>query len=211
MAPGRYVCTTSRSWNGSGLAACSWRSVVLPRSVTSATEYAWLNASANGGLHVRRNRAGRGQPDDAMKLRFLVPILVLVVLVVFFSLGLTRNPRQVPSPLIDQPAPAFQAALLHDPTSQFSARDMRGQVWLLNVWASWCVACKREHRILLELARSERIPLYGLDYEDSREAGQRWLTRAGNPYIASAVDPDGEIGMNFGVYGVPETYLIDKQ
>src|SRR5699024_706498 len=131
-----------------------------------------------------------------MKLRFLLPMLVLAMLVVFFSLGLTRNPRQVPSPLIDKPAPAFQAALLHDPASRFRARDMRRQVWLLNVCAPWCVACKQEHPVLLELGCSKRIPLYGLDYEDGREAGQRWLARAGNPYIASAVDPEGEIGMN---------------
>ncbi len=145
-----------------------------------------------------------------MKLRFLIPPLVLVVLVVFLGIGLTKNPRKVPSPLIDKPAPVFQAPLLRQPDEKFKVADMRGKVWLLNVWASWCVACREEHPVLLALGQSGRVPLYGLDYKDTREAGKNWLDTAGDPYLASAVDPQGQIGMNYGVYGVPETYLIDK-
>lgn len=145
-----------------------------------------------------------------MKLRFLIPPLVFIVLVAVLGVGLTRDPREVPSPLIDKPAPAFAAPRLDEPAKRFEAADMRGQVWLLNVWASWCVACREEHAVLLALGDSGRVPLYGLDYKDTRTAGLNWLADSGDPYIATAVDPEGRIGMNYGVYGVPETYVIDR-
>jgi len=121
------------------------------------------------------------------------------------------NPHEVPSPLVGKPAPAFSLAQLHDPAKQFSPQDMKGQVWLLNVWASWCVSCKIEHPILLALSRKNIVPIYGLDYKDKREAGMAWLQEGGDPYVLSASDVEGRIGIDYGVYGVPETYVIDKQ
>lgn len=144
-----------------------------------------------------------------MKLRFVLPTLIVIAVMALLAAGLARNPRKVPSPLIGKPAPTFTAPLLHDPEQTFELADMRGQVWLLNVWASWCVACRAEHGELIAISRGGKVPLYGLDYKDSRAAAVSLLARRGDPYLASVVDPGGEIGMNFGVYGVPETYVID--
>jgi cytochrome c biogenesis protein CcmG/thiol:disulfide interchange protein DsbE len=140
----------------------------------------------------------------------LIPLALFVVLVVFLAIGLTRDPHEVPSPLIGKPAPVFTTARL-DPGSQtFASKDMLGQVWLLNVWASWCVACRAEHPLLMEYAKSKVVPIIGLDYKDQDPDGLRWLARFGNPYDLTIVDRDGRIGIEFGVYGVPETFLIDK-
>jgi len=125
--------------------------------------------------------------------------------------GLGLNPHEVPSPLIGKPAPAFTLPQLQDTAKQFSAQDMKGKVWLLNVWSSWCVSCREEHPVLLELARQNIVPIYGLDYKDKREDGLGWLERGGNPYVLSASDIEGRVGIDYGVYGVPETYVIDKQ
>jgi len=105
----------------------------------------------------------------------------------------------------------FNLPQLHDSSKQFSPQDMKGKVWLLNVWASWCVSCKVEHPVLMALSRQNLVPIYGLDYKDEREAGMAWLRDAGNPYVLSAVDKEGRIGIDYGVYGVPETYVIDKE
>lgn len=145
-----------------------------------------------------------------LRARFLIPLVVFVVMVVFLGVGLTLNPREVPSPLIDKPAPPFQLPQLHAPDKTFAQKDMLGKVWMLNVWASWCVACREEHPHLVELARSGVVPIYGLNYKDERADGIAWLARFGNPYQLSAYDRDGRIGIDYGVYGVPETYLIDK-
>jgi cytochrome c biogenesis protein CcmG/thiol:disulfide interchange protein DsbE len=145
-----------------------------------------------------------------LRARFLIPLAVFAVLVVFLGVGLTLNPREVPSPLIDKPAPAFQLPQLHAPDKTFAQKDMLGKVWMLNVWASWCVACREEHPNLVELARSGAVPIYGLNYKDERADGIAWLARFGNPYQVSAYDRDGRIGIDYGVYGVPETYVIDK-
>jgi cytochrome c biogenesis protein CcmG/thiol:disulfide interchange protein DsbE len=140
----------------------------------------------------------------------LIPLAIFIVLVVFLAIGLTRDPREIPSPLIGKPAPQFTAPLLHTPGQQFSAKDMLGQVWLLNTWASWCVACRQEHPILVAFAKTKTLPVVGLDYKDKDEEGLKWLARYGNPYDLSITDRDGRIGIDFGVYGVPETFLIDK-
>lgn len=142
--------------------------------------------------------------------RFLLPLVVFFVLVVFLGVGLGLNPREVPSPLIGKPAPMFKLPQLHEGGKTISQRDLLGQVWLLNVWASWCVSCRQEHPVLMELARSGAVPIYGLDYKDNREEGIAWLRQHGNPYVLSAVDAEGRIGIDYGVYGVPETFLIDK-
>lgn len=140
----------------------------------------------------------------------LIPVGVFVVLAVFLAVGLTRDPRVVPSPLIGKDAPAFTAPLLFAPDKQLSAQDMRGQVWLLNVWASWCTACLQEHPVLMEYAKNKSVPLIGLNYKDVPTNGLRWLARQGDPYDLSVIDQDGRIGIDFGVYGVPETFLIDQ-
>ena len=145
-----------------------------------------------------------------LRARFLIPLAVFAVLVVFLGVGLTLNPREVPSPLINKPAPAFLLPQLHAPDKTFAQKDMLGKVWMLNVWASWCVACREEHPNLVELARSGAVPIYGLNYKDERADGIAWLARFGDPYQLSAYDRDGRIGIDYGVYGVPETYVIDK-
>lgn len=142
-------------------------------------------------------------------MRRFIPFIVFAVLAVFFYVGLSLNPREVPSPFIGKPAPAFERPQLHEPEKTFAPKDMQGQVWLFNVWASWCVSCREEHPFLMELARSNRLPIIGLDYKDQPEEGRAWLARLGNPYTLSAVDVEGKVGIDYGVYGVPETYLID--
>jgi len=143
--------------------------------------------------------------------RIIVTLAGFGALVALLAVGLTLNPREVPSPLVGKPAPAFELPLLNEPARTFSSRDMAGEVWLLNVWASWCVACRVEHPVLLELAKSGAVPLYGLNYKDRREDGLPWLKRFGDPYVLSIHDLDGRLGIDYGVYGVPETFLIDKQ
>ena len=146
-----------------------------------------------------------------MKKSLLIPLGVFAVLVVFLAIGLTRDPREVPSPLIGKAAPAFTAPRLQAPEQTFSGKDMLGKVWLLNVWASWCVACREEHPVLMAFAKTKTLPVVGLDYKDKPADGLKWLARFGDPYDLSITDQDGRIGINFGVYGVPETFLIDKQ
>lgn len=142
--------------------------------------------------------------------RFLLPLVVFVVLLGFLGAGLRLNPREVPSPFIGKPAPAFRLPQLHARDQTFAPEDMRGRVWLLNVWASWCVSCRQEHPVLLEIKRSGMVPVYGLDYKDEPEAGLEWLHREGDPYALSIIDRDGRVGIDYGVYGVPETFVIDK-
>ncbi|MEP6608121.1 MAG: DsbE family thiol:disulfide interchange protein [Burkholderiaceae bacterium] len=144
-------------------------------------------------------------------LRFALPFAVFMVLAAFLFVGLGLNPREVPSPFIGKSAPSFQLAQLGQPDRSFSPEQMQGQVWLLNVWASWCVACRTEHPLLVELARTNAVPLIGLNYKDKRDAALGWLTQLGNPYTLSAMDTDGRVGIDYGVYGVPETFVIDKQ
>jgi len=145
------------------------------------------------------------------KVRLLIPLAVFLILVVFLYVGLFRDPREIPSPLVDKPAPAFTLAQLHAPEKQFSAADMKGKVWLLNVWASWCVSCREEHPLLVQLAKANVVPLIGLNYKDKNDLGIAWLRQNGDPYNFSVVDADGRVGINYGVYGVPETFVIDKQ
>jgi cytochrome c biogenesis protein CcmG/thiol:disulfide interchange protein DsbE len=142
--------------------------------------------------------------------RYLIPLAVFIVLVVFLAIGLGHDPHEVPSPLINKPAPAFQLAQLQDPTKTFSAQEMRGKVWLLNVWASWCVSCREEHPLLLEYAHAGAVPIYGFNYKDKREDALSWLRDLGDPYVLSASDTDGRVAIDYGVYGAPETYLIDR-
>jgi len=141
---------------------------------------------------------------------FLIPLAAFLALAVMLALGLKLDPREVPSPLIDKPAPKFALQRLDDAARTIRLDDMRGKVWVLNVWASWCVACREEHPLLVEFAKKRVVPLYGLNYKDQREDANRWLARFGNPYDASLHDLDGRVGIDFGVYGVPETFVIDQ-
>lgn len=144
-------------------------------------------------------------------MRRLIPLVVFLVLAGFLYVGLSLDPREVPSPLINKPAPAFNLPLLYDTKKQFSPQDMKGQVWLLNVWASWCGACKDEHPVLMELASQNIVPVLGLNYKDKREDGMAVLRKSGDPYAITLFDADGKVGFDYGVYGVPETYVIDKE
>jgi cytochrome c biogenesis protein CcmG, thiol:disulfide interchange protein DsbE len=143
--------------------------------------------------------------------RFLLPLAVFIVLAVFLAIGLSLNPREVPSPLIGKAAPAFRLPQLRDPKKDLSRDEMLGQVWLLNVWASWCTPCLEEHPLLVELGKNKIVPIVGLNYKDGRDAALKWLSKNGDPYDQIVTDPDGRIGIDYGVYGVPETYLIDRQ
>ncbi len=145
-----------------------------------------------------------------MKKKALIPLALFLVLAVFLAIGLTRDPRVVPSPLIGKDAPQFTAPVLASPEKTFALQDMRGKVWLLNVWASWCTACLQEHPVLVDYARRKDIPLVGLAYKDKPADSIKWLQRKGDPYDFTVVDQDGRIGIDFGVYGVPETFLIDQ-
>lgn len=142
--------------------------------------------------------------------RFLLPLFIFIALVVLLAVGLSLDPRKVPSPFIGKPAPAFNLSQLHDDNKTINPADFKGQVWLLNVWASWCVSCRQEHPLLMELANTRQVPIYGLNYKDDKLDALFWLKQWGNPYQASAFDPTGGTGIDWGVYGVPETFVIDK-
>lgn len=144
-------------------------------------------------------------------LRFLIPLAIFLVLVAFLGAGLSLDPKEVPSPLIGKPAPAFVLTVLDNPEKTIRRDDMLGKVWMLNVWASWCVACREEHPLLVAFSRKKLLPIYGLNYKDDRMAGMKWLGNFGNPYDASLYDRDGRVGIDFGVYGVPETFIIDRE
>lgn len=140
-----------------------------------------------------------------------VALGLFLVLVVFLGVGLTLNPREVPSPLIGKPAPAFRLPTVADAAKSIGTEDLRNQVSLLNVWASWCVSCRQEHPLLVELSRKGSVPIYGLNYKDTRPDALRWLSALGNPYVTSAFDEDGRVGIEWGVYGVPETFVVDRE
>jgi cytochrome c biogenesis protein CcmG/thiol:disulfide interchange protein DsbE len=164
-----------------------------------------------------------------MSKKFLIPLVLFAALVVFLAVGLKRDPREIPSPLLGKPAPDFSLPVLAG-DKPFSPAEMKGKVWLLNIWATWCVACREEHPLLVDFAKSSPVPVVGLSHKEiqpqdmangplkeadklqlARERSQRFLQRYGNPYSLSVLDLDGRIGIDYGVYGVPETYLIDKQ
>ena len=144
-------------------------------------------------------------------LRYLLPLGLFAGLVVLFIFGLQNDPSHVPSPLINKPAPAFNLPLLHDRDKIITVEDLKGQVSLINVWASWCIACRTEHPVLVKASNMKQINLYGLNYKDKREDALNWLKEFHNPYKASAFDEAGKTGIDYGVYGVPETFVLDKQ
>jgi cytochrome c biogenesis protein CcmG/thiol:disulfide interchange protein DsbE len=145
-----------------------------------------------------------------MNKRLLIPLAVFIALAGFLFAGLWRDPREVPSPLIGKSAPVFSLVKLDDPAVKLGTADMKGQVWLLNVWASWCVSCREEHPLLVELSKAKLVPIVGLNYKDQPAPGKAWLAHNGDPYTTSVMDQDGRVGIDYGVYGVPETFVIDK-
>lgn len=148
------------------------------------------------------------QKQPSLLKRFM-PLIIFGAMVVLLAIGLTLNPRLVPSPLIGKPAPVFELPLLYKEGS-FSNEDLLGHVTLVNVWASWCFACRQEHEVVKRLSRNG-VRIIGLNYKDEPDNAKAWLDRLGNPYQTIAVDYDGRISIDWGVYGAPETFLIDKQ
>ncbi|HMG76269.1 MAG TPA: DsbE family thiol:disulfide interchange protein [Pyrinomonadaceae bacterium] len=146
-----------------------------------------------------------------MNRLLLIPLVLFVGLVAFLMVGLRRDPHEIPSPLINKPAPAFQLKQLHDPNKTFSAQEMRGKVWLLNFWGTWCPACRDEHPLLVQYSKTGAVPIYGVDYKDERATALQLLEEEGNPYTVTASDPEGRLSIDYGVYGAPETFLIDRE
>ncbi len=144
-------------------------------------------------------------------LKFLIPLAVFVAIAVFLYRGLSLDPRKLPSPLVDKPAPAFSLPQLEKPTENWSLEAMRGEVWLLNVWGSWCAACVVEHPLLNKLAADGTVPIVGLAWKDKPDDSKKWLARYGNPFSVVVVDQKGNVAIDYGVYGAPETFLIDKR
>ena len=163
--------------------------------------------------------------------KFFIPLGIFLVLVAFLAVGLKRNPQEIPSPLLGKPAPLFSLSTLDTSGAKFGPQDMRGKVWMLNVWATWCAACRDEHPLLVALSKANQLPIVGLNYKEvqaqdapagrqltpedklriARERSAVWLQRLGDPYVVSVFDLDGRVGIDYGVYGVPETYIIDKE
>jgi len=143
--------------------------------------------------------------------RYLVPLAIFMVLAAFLFRGLSLDPKLVPSPLVGKPMPAFTLTRLEDPNATISDTDLKGKVSLLNIWATWCVSCRAEHETLLMLAETGKVDIYGLNYKDDRAAAQQWLRKLGNPYVANAFDDTGRVGIDWGVYGAPETFIIDSK
>jgi cytochrome c biogenesis protein CcmG, thiol:disulfide interchange protein DsbE len=141
--------------------------------------------------------------------RYLIPLAIFIALAGFLAVGLKLNPREVPSPLVGKAAPAFSLPLLKEPAVQMTAAQMKGQVWVLNVWASWCVPCLAEHPYVTQLAKSG-VTVVGLNYKDKPQDATGWLAKHGDPYKTIVADRDGRVGIDYGVYGVPETFVIDR-
>ena len=144
-------------------------------------------------------------------IRALIPAVIFFILAGFLYVGLYKDPSLVPSPLIGKPVPAFAASTLHDADRIITEKSLRGDYYLVNVWATWCAACKQEHAALVYLAEQRQVPIYGLNYKDTRAGALAWLRQYGNPYVSNIFDDSGRIGMDFGVYGAPETFLVDHQ
>ena len=144
-------------------------------------------------------------------LKYLIPALLFGLLVFFLLRGLSRDPREIPSPLIGKPAPAFSLPRLVAPTESWQPQGMAGRVWLLNVFASWCVPCLVEHPELLALQKKGALPIVGFNYKDDPAAATAWLAKHGNPYDEVIADRSGAAALDYGVYGVPESFLIDRQ
>ena len=144
-------------------------------------------------------------------MKTFLPLFIFILIALFLWQGLKRNPHKIPSPFIGKPVPKFKASTLSNPEQQISNRDLKGHVSLLNVFATWCLSCRAEHPVLMDIKDSHRVNIYGLNYKDNRGAAIKWLAKYGNPYTKVIFDPKGTIGINLGVYGTPETFVIDQK
>ncbi len=146
-------------------------------------------------------------------MKYFIPLVIFIGLIILLAFGLSNSDQVkiIPSTLIDKPAPPFNVSKLQKPNETFSPKDMRGKVWILNVWASWCASCRAEHEVIKRLVRQYPVHFIGLNYKDEKQNALLWLSRLGNPYQFNAVDADGDVGIDWGVYGVPESYIIDKK
>ena len=149
-------------------------------------------------------------PGNGGRLAGYLPLAVFIVMAVILGIGLTKDPRLVPSPLIGKPVPEFSLPPVQGHTLGLATADLKGEVALVNVFASWCVACREEHPVLLELAKKGIVPIHGLDYKDKPADGQAWLDELGDPYTRTGADIAGRVGIDWGVYGVPETFVVDR-
>lgn len=140
--------------------------------------------------------------------RYVAPLILVAVMIPVFVIGLNRDPTQIPSPFLMKPAPEFELPRLDDPDRRVGSADYQGRLALVNVWATWCAGCRQEHGYLVKLASEIDIPIFGLNWRDRRDEALGWLQRLGDPYVASAYDEDGRVGIDWGVYGAPETFLI---
>ncbi len=145
------------------------------------------------------------------KLIYFLPLILFLVLVGFLKFGLNNDPRKLPSQFIGKPAPEFSVAYLLDENKVMTQADLKGEVSLLNFWASWCPTCLGEHDVLMEISRQSDVAIYGVDYKDERSDGQDWVNNRGNPYRAIAFDPEGQVGIDWGLTGTPETFILDKE
>ena len=151
----------------------------------------------------------QAQPQRRRLLSYL-PLAVFALMAVFLGIGLTMNPRDIPSPLIGKPVPNFSLPPVKGRSLGLASADLKGQVSLVNVFASWCVACREEHPVLLDLARKGVVPIHGLNYKDKPNDAQAWLDELGDPYTRTGADIDGRVAIDWGVYGVPETFVVDR-
>lgn len=149
--------------------------------------------------------------DRKMSLKYLFPLVAFIAIAVLLGVGLTLNPRDLPSTLIDKPTPSFSLQRLYQAEEKFSPEQLKGQRWILNFWASWCAGCRVEHPLLNQLASRTDILMVGLNYKDDPNNAREWLTKRGNPYRIIPLDIDGDVGIDYGVYGIPETFVIDEQ
>ncbi len=140
--------------------------------------------------------------------RYILPLVMAVILIPVLILGLQSDPRELPSQYIGKPAPEFDLPGLQDPEQRVSKADMVGEIALLNIWGTWCVGCRAEHGFLMQLSREQDIPIYSINYRDKRPDAIDWLAQLGNPYLATGFDGDGRAGIDLGVYGAPETFLV---
>ncbi|MEI7531778.1 MAG: DsbE family thiol:disulfide interchange protein [Betaproteobacteria bacterium] len=144
-------------------------------------------------------------------IRKLIPLIIFLVLLIFLGIGLRLNPRDIPSPLIGKEVPQFTNPILSHSSQQFSPDSLKGKIWILNVWASWCTSCREEHPLLISFSKEKLVPIIGLNYKDKDDAAKDWLKSIGDPYDLSVIDANGKVGIDFGVYGVPETFVIDAK
>ncbi len=142
--------------------------------------------------------------------RFLIPLVAFLIFIPIFLVALFRDPSEIPSPFIDEPAPAFELPTLRNPSRIVNNADIEGRAVLVNIWATWCVGCREEHEFLMQLARSEVVPIIGINWRDNRDEALQWLEALGDPYEFSGFDEFNRVGIDWGVYGAPETFLVNE-